>query len=566
MESFVEVSLILGIATVVAWIMQILRQPLILGHVITGILAGPVLLGIIKSQHELELFSKIGIAALLFIVGLSLHPKVAREVGKISVYAGVGQVVFTAVSGFFIARGFGFDALSSIYIAVALTFSSTIIIMKLLSDKRDLGKLYGKISIGILLVQDLIATVVLILLSTLGRGGNAGGEIGVTLLKGVLVGAVLWFVAKYVLPSLTRAFAASQEFLFLFAVAWGLGIASLFQALGFSVEIGALAAGLTLASSPYQYEISAKMKLIRDFFIVIFFILLGAQLTFLDFDRLWVPTLVLSLFVLVGNPLILLAIMGMMGYSKRTSFLTGLTVAQISEFSLVMVILGLELGHVGRDVVSLVTFVGLITISISSYMIMGADKLFDALKPMLGLFERKRPKSDRERRKSYQILLIGCHRLGRDFLPYLLDSGKTFLVVDFDPMVIDELTRRDISCRYGDAEDNEFFDELDLSKTEMLISTLPDPEANEFVVQKIRSVNKKAVVIVTGHTVEQALFLYDAGASYVILPHFLGGNYASLLVGKYGTDIRRFDQERGKHIRHLRARRDLLPEHARAGV
>lgn len=554
METFIEVSVILGIATLIAWIMQLLRQPLILGHIITGIIAGPLLFNVVKSSDLLDIFSKIGITALLFIVGLSLNPRMIREVGKVSVYAGVGQVVFTVLFGFLITYGFGFDWVSSLYIAIALTFSSTIIVMKLLSDRGDLGKLYGKISVGFLLVQDLIATAILIGIATVGKGTNAGTEIAWTLGKGVVIIAILYVVARYILPALTKSFAQSQEFLLLFSIAWGMGLAALFQWFGFSIEIGALAAGVTLASSSYHYEISAKMKLLRDFFIVIFFILLGARLSFVNISHLWLPMIVLSLFVLIGNPLILLFILGRLGYTRRTAFMAGLTVAQISEFSLVLILLAGELGQVGPDVVALVTFVGLITISVSSYMLIGADKLYEPLKDALGIFERKKTHPERSRKEVFDIVLFGCHRLGQDFLPYLKKSKKRYLVIDFDPSVIEALEKKGYSCRYGDAEDNEFIDDFDLKKLKLVVSTLPDEEANEFLLHKIKKANAKCVVVVTAQSVEQALYLYSIDADYVIMPHYLGGNYASLLISKHGLRSTHFKRERVKHLKHLQER------------
>lgn len=554
MEGFIEISIILGLATAVSWLMHMLRQPLILGHILTGIIAGPIFLNLIKSEDLLELFSKIGITALLFIVGLSLSPKVTREVGKISLVAGVSQVIFTSVIGYFIAVAFGFGFFPSLFIAIALTFSSTIIIMKLLSDKKDLSRLYGKISVGILLVQDIIATVILIIVSASQLGGSVGSEIALTFTKlaGILI--LLLFISKAVLPALSKAFASSQEFLFLFSLAWGLGMAALFHAIGFSIEIGALIAGVTLAASPYHYEISAKMKLIRDFFIVLFFILLGAQISFYDISTLWVPALVLSLFVLIGNPLILLIIMGSMGYHRKTAFHTGLTVAQISEFSLVLILLAHEMNYVSESVVALVTFIGLVTISISSYMISGSDWLYRWLDPALKIFQKAKVQPPSKSQKQYEALLFGCHRLGQDFIPVLKKRKKPYLIVDFNPDVVQRLDELGIPSRYGDADDNEFLDEFDFKKLKLLISTVPDPDTNEFLVHKLRSVNKRAVVIAHAHSVEQALYLYGIGASYVIMPHYLGGNYASLLVGKHGTNKRYFETEKTKHIKHLKSR------------
>ena len=287
MTIFIEISIIVIIATLVSLVVKFFKQPLIVGYIATGIIVGPYVLNILQARDEMELFSKIGIPLLLFIVGLTLNPDVMREVGKASFITGIGQVLFTSVIGYFIVRSLGFGTVPSAYIAVALTFSSTIIILKLLSDRGDLGKLYGKISIGFLLVQDIVATILLLVITVVGvtaiiPSGNlshlAVVEIITLLGKGALVSVFLYFVSKYVLPGIARFIAGSQEVLFIFSLAWGLGMSVFFYTIGFSIEIGALIAGVTLAASPFAYEISARMKPLRDFFIMLFFVLLGSQI------------------------------------------------------------------------------------------------------------------------------------------------------------------------------------------------------------------------------------------------------------------------------------------------
>src|SRR3989304_5072078 len=190
-EVFNQISLIILIVLAVSLIIRILKQPLIIGYIISGIIAGPFFLGILPGIDAIGIFSEFGIAFLLFIVGLHLSPKVIKEVGKISLITGVGQVVFTSIGGYFIGMALGFSFITSLYVAVALTFSSTIIIMKLLSDKDALEKLYGKISIGFLLVQDLIAIIILIVISSLSGGENIASLITSTLLKGAVILLVL---------------------------------------------------------------------------------------------------------------------------------------------------------------------------------------------------------------------------------------------------------------------------------------------------------------------------------------------------------------------------------------
>ncbi len=551
---FFEIAIVFAIAAGMAFIMQKLRQPLVLAYLLTGILVGPAVLGLVSSSEVFDIFSKLGVTALLFIVGLSLSPKVMREVGGISAAAGIGQVLFTTVFGFLIAWALGYPMVASFFIALCLTFSSTIIVLKYLQDRRDLGTLYGKIATGILLVQDVVATLVIVFVTAFSSGANSWNAAAVVGGKALLLGVALLFFSRIVLPALTKTFASSQEFLLIFSVAWGAGIAALFQWSGFSIEIGALAAGVSLASSPYHYEISSKMKILRDFFIAVFFISLGAGIALEGSSTLVWPTVLFALFVLVCNPLIVMAILGEMGYGRNVSFRTGLTMAQISEFSLVLIVFAYDLGYVTHDVVSLVTLVGIVTISVSSFVLYRADWVYSKLRPYLALFEKNKIRSDRVPKEAYEAILFGCHRLGHDFLPILKKTSKNALVVDYDPMTVERLTREGFKARYGDAEDNEFLEELDFSKLKLLITTIPDLDASRFLVTKLRRESPDAIAIMMSHSAEEALLLYQDGADYVVLPHFLGGNYASLLLDRFGLDRKPFENERGKHLKHLQQR------------
>jgi Kef-type K+ transport system membrane component KefB len=554
MGFFLELSLILALATGVAIIMQKLRLPLLLGHILTGILAGPAVMQIIQGKETIEVFSQLGITALLFVVGLSLNPAVIREVGRVAVTTGIGQIVFTTAFGCLLALLLGYPFTTAIFIAVALTFSSTIIIMKLLSERGDEGRLYGKISIGFLLVQDLVATLILILISTFSKGGDFAAALLTTSGKMLGIVFVLSLFAKFVLPNLSRQFAKSQEFLFLFSAGWGIGLAALFHALGLSIEIGALAAGVSLASSPYRFEITAKMRLLRDFFIVMFFVLLGAQLSWDSILAQLPHALVFSLFILIGNPLIVISIMGWMNYSKKTSFYAGLTVAQISEFSLILILLVAQKGLIPESVIPLVTIVGIVTIAASTVMILKADALYAWFAPYLGMFERAHPRKERQSKERYDALVFGCHRVGTEFLSILKKNRLKYLVIDFDPSMIENLKRQGVPCRYGDAHDNEFLEELNLAAAKIIISTIPETEVNMLLLQKAKKANMQTMVIVSAHTPEQAQALYGAKADYVIMPHFLGGNYTAMMLDRYGLKKIPFMRERKRHIRHLESR------------
>lgn len=565
-EVFTELSIILLITLVVTGSVRFFKQPAIIGYILSGIIAGPFVFNIIDSHTLLSAFSQIGIALLLFLVGLNLNPKVIKEIGKISLITGLGQVIFTTSIGFFIARALGFSSVVSLYIALALAFSSTIIIMKLLSDKKDLESLHGRISTGFLIVQDFIAILILLIISTLNTGVNLTTLAFETLLKGTGGIVLLFLLTIFLLPKITKNIAKSQEFLLLFSLSWCFVVASAFHYLNFSIEAGALLAGITLSMSPYHFEISSRMRPLRDFFLILFFIVLGSQMVFSNI-LLNLPIIVLfSIFVLIGNPIIVMILMGFFGYTKRNSFLAGLTVAQISEFSLILVTLGVSLGHLSTEILSLVTAVGLITFAGSTYMILYSHKIYPKISKFLSIFERKGKKVDEHKyhiHNDHDIILFGSNRTGFDILESLKKIKKKFLIVDYDPEVIIKLSKQGYDCRYGDANDPELLDELNLSGAKMIISTVPGIDTNLLLIHKVRKVNKKAIIAVVSHQIDEAERLYEEGATYVIMPHFLGGQHFSAMLEKNKLSLSRFLKEKIAHLEHINYRKKTKHRHPR---
>ncbi len=560
-DVFVQISLLIILAVAIAFLARLFKQPLIIAYIAAGILAGPIFLNLISDNKVIDIFSQFGIAFLLFVVGLSLSPKVIKEVGKASLVTGLGQIAFTLTFGYLIASFFGFPPITALYIAVALCFSSTIIIMKLLSDKEDLERLYGKISIGFLLVQDLVVILILMAISASSTAENLTTLLTKTLLYGGLIILALVLTSIYILPKLSHFFAKSQELLFIFSIGWGLGLASLFHYIGFSIEVGALIAGVTLAMFPYNHEISSKMRPLRDFFMVAFFLALGSQIVLSDLTTFLVPAILMSSFVLIGNPLIVMVLMGRLGYSKKTGFMAGLTVAQISEFSLIFVALGIKVGHIGSEILSLITLVGLITITGSTYMIMYSHKIYPLFEKRLSFLERKSLKEKDIKSKQYDYILLGYNRIGFSILKTLAKKKKKVLVIDFNPDIIQMLNERGVDCTYGDVDDSDLLEELKIEKSKAIISTIPGLDTNLLLIEKIRMKNEKVTLILTARQISEAMKLYEAGADYVILPHFLGGDYTAQLINKYGEKRSTYKLERQKHLKELKERLKEGHEH-----
>jgi Kef-type K+ transport system membrane component KefB/voltage-gated potassium channel Kch len=532
---FYEVAALLVLAALCGLGGILLRQPLIVSFIITGVLAGPSVLGVVRSTEHLHLLAEIGVSLLLFLVGLKLDLSLIRTLGPVAVATGLGQVLFTSIVGFFICLGLGLDTVASLYIAVALTFSSTIIIVKLLSDKREIDSLHGRIALGFLIVQDIAVVVAMVGLSGFGIGKGQGplgtGVAGVVAGGVVLLGLIALFM-RFAAERLARWLAESPELLLTFSIAWAVALASIGDWLGFGKELGGLLAGVSLASTTYRDAIASRLASLRDFLLLFFFIGLGSRLDLGMLGGQTPAAIVLSLFVLIGNPLIVVAIMGYMGYRKRTGFLAGLTVAQISEFSLIFMALALALGHVRAEAMSIVTIVGLVTITLSTYMIYYSHPLYRLCEPLLGIFERRTTHREDAARAEAQdggaldVILLGLGRYGREIGEKLLAEGKAVLAVDFDPFAVSRWRERGRPVLYGDASDPEFVASLPLRRAAWIIVAVPPHDTGithsdlrHIVLHAARAAGFAGKIAVIGRDGREREELEKAGAERVLLPY-----------------------------------------------
>ncbi|MFH1787714.1 MAG: cation:proton antiporter [archaeon] len=568
-QIFIQLAFILFVAFIVSYIIRMLRQPIIIGYIVAGIIIALVIeFGFINlgESEIIEVFSKLGIAFLLFIVGLHMNPKVIREIGTSSLLVGLGQMVLTFGLGFLVSISFlGFDLITSCFIGIALSFSSTIIVMKLISDKRQLDSLYGKISVGVLIIQDLVAVAVLMFISSMSTGVNFSS----IAIRGIFWGGslifILFLLGYTLIPRLTKNIAKSQELLFLFSICWCFVIAALFSYFNLSIEIGALIAGIVLSLSPYSVEISSKVRSLRDFFLIIFFIILGLKIQISSIPLVLGSALILSLIALVFKPLILMTLMTLFGYTKRTNFLVGTTLAQISEFSIIILFLASSQSffseYINNEVIQIVALTLAITIFFSTYMIIYSNKIYKRIFKFACFFERRKIKRERKVKKQYDSILFGYNRIGFSILNSLRRIKKDYLVVDFNPDTISDLTKLRVPCLYGDIDDSELLEELPLEKIQLAVSTIPDFETNILLIDEIRCVNPNAIIIVRAHQLKEALELYNKGASYVLTPHFLGGEYVAKMIRDLKTDKQGYQNEKIKHIKTLKKMIDKGHEH-----
>ena len=533
--TFYEIAILIGLATALGLIGTLLRQPMIVAFIAAGLLAGPDMLNIVRSTEAVALLSQVSIAVLLFLVGLKLDTGMVRSLGRVAVATGLGQVGFTSLIGFVLCYAMGFDWVTALYIAVALTFSSTIIIVKLLTDKREINSLHGKIALGFLIVQDLFVVVAMVFVSAMGMGSSEpGGKANdiVTLTVGTIgLLALAGLFIRHLADPLTRLLSRSSELLVIFAVAWAAGLAAVADAVGLGKELGGLLAGVTLASTPVRDLLGARLASLRDFLLLFFFLSLGAGMDLSTLGTQIGRAIVLSLFVLIGNPLIVLAIMGYMGYRKRTGFLAGLTVAQISEFSLIFMAMGIKLGHVTPEAMGLVTLVGLVTITVSVYMITWSHQLYEWCAPLLGIFERRTPfrelagDTPGAETRGNDVLIFGLGQLGSRIAAGLAAAGLRPLGVDFNPESVRAARDAGLDALLGDASDPEFLAHLPIAGLRAAISATPritgpltEADGHAAATLALREMGFRGVIAVTVEDAAQAQRYRDIGADLVLSP------------------------------------------------
>lgn len=545
-SAFSEFSIIFVLAALLGLVVNRLRQPAILGYIICGLLVGPFTPAFHPDVSSIDLFSKIGITLLLFILGLELDLEELKKLGKVAVITGLGQIIFTSGIGYFICLSLGFDVTTSLYLAIGLTFSSTIIIIKILSQINQLEQLHGRISTGFLLVQDLVAIIILIIISTLSGadGGSSAGAIGLevifSFIKAIIFILGSLFLAKAVVFPLLDKLKREKEIVFITVIAWALLLATLAESpwFGFSIEIGGLVAGIALASRFESLQIESWTKPLRDFFILLFFVVLGLHVHVDSLSDTLLPSILLSLFVLVGNPLIVIVIMKFLKYSKKTSFMTSLAVAQISEFSLIVANFGFNLGHIESQSLTVLTIVGGITMTISTYFIYYNEALYKRLYKFLDIFGfKKETDIDEKVEKQHDVVLVGCHQFGEVLLSMIPSLKRKALIIDMDPLLIKHLRKKGYTVYYGELGNTETAEKLEIEKARLIVSTLTEYRENKKLITYLRkrkkNHDKSQLIIVSSNSAFDTKRLYKAGADVVIFQQMLGSDIIRKVIKNY---------------------------------
>jgi Kef-type K+ transport system membrane component KefB len=515
----------LGIITVSAAVMVVigraLKMPAIVVYLLCGILIGPCL-GWVGIEEGLELVSETGIALLLFLVGLELSISKVRDVGKVAVLAGFVQVFATAGLGFSLASLLGFNLTQAVFLAIALTFSSTVVVVKLLEEKGELESLYGRIAIGVLLVQDVV--VILLLTFLAGMSGDSAegldiGAIGSGLLKAFAGMAVLLVVAmgasRFVLPKPFKWAARSPEVMLIWALSWCFLMVFGAHAFHLSLEVGAFLAGMSLAQLPYNENLRRRVHPLMNFFVAVFFVTLGIRIDLGGATEHLGAVMGFSAFILIGKPVLFLLILGWLGYGRKTAFLTGATLAQTSEFSFILAGLAMGKGLIGGEIMLVSALVGVVTIGVSAYMIIYNHGLYAWLLRM-GLLKWKfldgKPQmTDQivhagEGHKNH-VIVVGMNSLGRELVKRLHEKGEEVLAIDTDPLKLEGLPGNLLMGSVGYLS---VLQEAGFSNAKLIVSALQIEETNDLLAYRAKSVGVPCAIHVIDLSVVENLLDLDA--------------------------------------------------------
>ncbi len=546
-------------ATILGFFGRYLKQPLIPLYILAGLIIGPLGLGWITDSEVIRTLSEIGVAFLLFVVGLELNLSKLKDVGRVIIIGSIVQIAAMFFVGIFFGFILGFSGNALIYVGLIVSFSSTMVVIKLLADKNELDTLHGRIVIGILLMEDLFAILALSAVQTLNNFSAFFLAEAILKVAGFLI--IAYVCGKFVFPTIFKIAARSQEILFLLAITVCFAFGMLSVIFGFSIAIGAFVAGVALANLPYNVEIESKVRSLRDFFATIFFVSLGMGLVLSGFKEWIIPLIVLTAIILIFKPLLITTILSFFGYKRKTSFMTSTTLAQTSEFSLILVAQGALLGHITQNFLSLTTLLAIITITATTYFVKYDKGAYEKSKNFLQIFENlsktKKEFKFIEEDKPHKVLLIGYDRMGYSIAQTLKRMEKDFVIVDYNPDIIKRLIKHHQPCVYGDAGDIEILHKLRLNQLEMVISTIPDMHASKLLIKKVKQVNSHALIIVTSMDIGESLELYDEGADYVIMPHLLGGNHVAIMLEEISYNFDKLIETKIAHIKELNERKHV---------
>ena len=539
-----QIGISLLAATALGFVFQYFKQPVILGYLVAGAMIGPEIgFKLVSEPENIEVISEIGLILLLFIIGLEINPKRLISSGKQLVYSGLGQFILCVIMGvgFFLLPVFHLKSgMSALYLALFCALSSTAIVVKILFDKFELDTLPGRLSLGILIFQDIWAILILALQPNFTHPNIL--LVGIALLKSVALLAAGYLLSRYVMGWIFGQISKTPEMVVAMSMAWCVLMAGIGSWIGLSMEMGALIAGVSISAFPYSVHVSAKVLPLRDFFLTLFFLSIGMKIPAPSVSILAFSAIIV-LFVILSRFLSIYPILALSGSGRRTCFITSINLSQISEFSLVVASLGVGYGHIGQDILSLIIYAMAFTSVLTSYAIKGNHRLyllFDRVMTAAGFPSKDRVALENEGKGDYPIVLLGFHRGARAFIDRIAQTAPRFLskilVIDYNPELLKELNARGIKGVFGDISSVDTLEHVHVAEARVIVSTIPDMllkgTSNQAMVKACRTLAPQAFIVATADEAEQTVDLKSTGANEVLLPYTLIGNHLSDLIIK----------------------------------
>lgn len=551
-ETFFQFSMLIGGATLFAFILRLLKQPTIIAYLLFGAFLGFMQWpGLSHAITNLQFFSGLGTTLLLFLVGLELTTIEIGSFSKKIIGVSLAQVLITLGVGYIILRFLFSDPLEIFIGAIALVFSSTVLSITMFTKQGALKSLHARISLGILLFQDLVAVIIFVMLTP--ANSNSGlGLIAFLVLKILLLLVITFILSKYCLPQLLKLVARDSELVFLFGIAWALVFATVVAKLfGFNLEAGGFLAGLSLANTASHYQIAARIRPLRDLFLMIFFVYLGTKVDFALTTADLILVGILFLITIIIKPLIVFVVLGFAGYRKRTSFLTAISLGQISEFSFILVNLALIRGIVSAHFASITMLMGILGLIVSTLLMTHADFLYNFCKKYLGIFDRwGTTASAVETELDGHTIVIGYGRKGEIIVKALENRGHQLVVVDQNPELSKEVPKG-VNFILGDINDDEIQELAFLNRADLIFSTAMNPFDDLALLNHFKWFHHKPVIVVSAKTDEEAEKLYENGAGYVLLPQHIAGEYLASIIKEFPSLKSKFGQLKTRHQKLL---------------
>lgn len=521
MHLLLNLGFIVITAAIFAFLGKLIRMPTIVGYILAGMALGPVL-NLVQLDHSLELISELGIALLLFLVGLELSFEKVKDLGRVALILGGAQVLLTAIGGTLIATLMGFTPMAAVFLGGTVTFSSTVVVIKLLDQKGVMNRLYARISVALFLAQDIVVIAALTILTGFG-GSEALAPLDLLINFGKAFGGMACLLtlslvaARYLLPRPFAWAARSPETVFIWALCWCFLVVVLAHQFHLSVEIGAFLAGIAIAQLPIHEDLHRRLHPLMTFFIAVFLVTLGIKMDLSSFHSIWPAALGLSAFVLLIKPLIVFSILARLRFSEYTAFQAAIATGQVSEFAFILLALGASTGLIGPDIVALGGLVGMLTIALSSYLIIHSDALYrrSARTGLLQLLRAKQePDNETLRHRKDHIIVVGMNALGREIVKQLTLRSERVLAIDTDPKKLEGLGSADLLI--GNVEYQSVVEEIGLREARLVVSALQIEDTNHLLAYRCRSAGVPCAIHAFDISVVDDLL--DLETTYLMMP------------------------------------------------